>query len=1048
MAKPWLISCARERLAGRRRRSRTVISLEGLERRELLTVDVSVVGHVVAWPASNSDGVVNGQWITYELDITNTDQVNGEPVVLTDVLDPRVSFTTVNSIHLSKGVDFTYTHDPATGVVTITIPAVRGKVDVEVEAETTFTAADVPGVPRTNSFSITTADVNTSTKTSGSMQSGGPTPIADVALASVTASAPDGWSPHPGGKVVYSFVAVNNSTTTKASFAEIFIYNLKGGVGFNSDNNPGWTDAEPAESASPGAMSDLQFVIGDLAPGASRTVTLVLDARPATSPSPVITFRASAMSYAYDLDPSNNVVDVSTPVPVSAETKVVVVADSHTTPVGDDLSYTVQVAHQGSDAATGFVVSQTLPAGTTFVSATWGGASIAGSVVGGVLSIPLPNLAGPLVVTLNTSGVQNAPTTLSAPIKVTWNELPEGTGGVYTLGTVTPAGTLSIRLDADKSDSYVNQMLTYSYTATNTTATDAHDVVVALAFPPSSQMFVPPGDYTVTATATGQVVTFHLGDLPSGASRTLSVEAVPLLPALGGVVHVVGTITEADRPASDYPALSVDRSVLPWVDVVVHVLPSDPGVFLFIVTNNGPVTATGVEVYADTKTFADYGQIDGVPVYFQGTGPSIPFYPGGGISGLPVYPPYTIPLGSLAPGASRVIQMVGATRDRSSASVTTIEPNLSLGDQSLGPSPDPGVLPLNVVARLTTDGSQVVTGGYATFTALAINVGRYPGRGVTIAAAIPANSRLVSASPGVVVQGNLLLFTVDSLPVGATGGFQFVVSPTWDALSGGLTSNAGVLKAAQPIVTLAANAATATVAVVAGPSGSPVLGATSYAVDANAGSVAITINRVGGVSGPLTIDYATVAGSAWAGRDFTPTWGTLAFADGETSKTIAVPIAADPYGSGDRSFLFYIGTGASAVVTIHEAVPPTVASVQWRGAAIDVRFARPVAVSTALASANFALVTPGRDQKFGTRDDRRIGLTVWYDPTTLTSKLMPRRRLPANGMYRLTVSGAGVRGATGVLLAGDGVHSGTDYTTELVWRRPSIARRASPAGGR
>jgi hypothetical protein len=337
----------------------------------------------------------------------------------------------------------------------------------------------------------------------------------------------------------------------------------------------------------------------------------------------------------------------------------------------------------------------------------------------------------------------------------------------------------------------------------------------------------------------------------------------------------------------------------------------------------------------------------------------------------------------------------------------------------------------------------VETNGYATFTAVTTNIGPFLGHGVTLAAAIPAHSRLVAASPGVVVQGNLLLFTIDYLPVGATGGFQFVVAPTWDARSGGLASNMGVFQSTQPVFDPEASMATATVAVTAGPSGSPVLGATSYSVDSTAGLILITVNRVGGVSNALSIDYATVAGDAWAGRDFTPTWGTLTFADGEASKTIAVPIAADPNSTGDRSFLFYIATGASAVVTIHDVVPPTVASVGWRGSAIDVRFARPVTTASAQNPANFVFVGPGRDNRFGTRDDQRIEVAASYDPSTWTATLTPLRMIPAGRLYRLTVSGAGVKGLNGEALAGDGARAGTDYTLALA--RP-IVRRASPAG--
>ncbi|MDR3619691.1 MAG: Calx-beta domain-containing protein [Paludisphaera borealis] len=1044
MARPWLISCSRERLAGRRRRSRAVISLEGLERRELLTVDVSVTGTV----DSRSQGlgtldVWQSESIVYTLTVKNNVGGTGEGVVVSDVLDPRLVFSQVWAPGFAETVDYTRSYDAATHVATLTFPSLHGVAEVRFEAVAFPSASGVPGPQLTNDFSITTTDPNTNPQTSGSLPFDDAGPIADVALTSVTAVTPDGHPPHVGGELDYAFVVTNNSTTATVPNARVVLSWL---VGTNGEN-PGWV-AYPGGGSiiAPPFPDSSVYVIGDLAPGQSRTVPLVLHPLDFTSPPSPITFQVYATADAFDLVPANNVQNVSTPLAPGAAVQVAVIPNAGVVPAGGDLTYTVTLNNGGPDHATGVVMSQALPAGTTFVSARWNGQPIAGTVDAGVLSIALPlDRSGTLGVTLNTAGVATAgPVTLSGPIDVTWNEEPKSSHGVYALGTVLPAGSLAIGLNASQTAVYVNNSLTYSYTVTNERTTDAHDVVVSFAFPPASQVTLTPGAYTVEQTPTGQVAVFHLADLPAGASRTLSVEAVALLPSVG-VLSVIGTVVEADRPASDYPALTLDTSVLPWADLSVQPLPSSYsyGRFKFVVTNNGPSAATGVRLSFDRTVLIDFALRDGVYVPVAG----VAVYPPYGHQPPTITPPYYIVIGDLAVGQSTVIE-VSSGNEAALATVTANEADFVSGNNSTRSVHLPDGRLLSVASQLTTDVTSVATGGYATFTAVTTNVGASYIHDMTLAAAIPANSRLVSASPGVVVQGNLLLFTIDYLPIGATAGFQYVVSPTWDALPGGLASNMGIYQSAQSVSNPAASVASATVAVVAGPSGSPVLGATSYAVDANAGSVAITINRVGGVSGPLTIDYATVAGDALAGRDFTPTWGTLTFADGETSKTIAVPIVADLYGTGDRSFLFYIGTGASAVVTIHEAVPPTVASVQWRGAAIDVRFARPVAASTARASANFALVTPGRDQKFGTRDDRRIGLTVWYDPTTLTSRLTPWQRLPANGIYRLTVSGAGVRGATGVLLAGDGVHPGTDFTAELVRRRPPIARRVSPAAGR
>jgi chitinase len=52
----------------------------------------------------------------------------------------------------------------------------------------------------------------------------------------------------------------------------------------------------------------------------------------------------------------------------------------------------------------------------------------------------------------------------------------------------------------------------------------------------------------------------------------------------------------------------------------------------------------------------------------------------------------------------------------------------------------------------------------------------------------------------------------------------------------------------------------------------------------------------------VTVDYATIGGSATDGVDYTPAAGTLTFAPGETAKTIVVPIADDGTTEGAESF--------------------------------------------------------------------------------------------------------------------------------------------------
>ena len=81
-------------------------------------------------------------------------------------------------------------------------------------------------------------------------------------------------------------------------------------------------------------------------------------------------------------------------------------------------------------------------------------------------------------------------------------------------------------------------------------------------------------------------------------------------------------------------------------------------------------------------------------------------------------------------------------------------------------------------------------------------------------------------------------------------------------------------------------------ATAANVNGSLGFGATSYYIDENAGTATITVNRVSGALGAISVDYATVAGgTAVAGTDYTTTSGTLNWADNDNApKQFTIPI--------------------------------------------------------------------------------------------------------------------------------------------------------------
>ena len=71
---------------------------------------------------------------------------------------------------------------------------------------------------------------------------------------------------------------------------------------------------------------------------------------------------------------------------------------------------------------------------------------------------------------------------------------------------------------------------------------------------------------------------------------------------------------------------------------------------------------------------------------------------------------------------------------------------------------------------------------------------------------------------------------------------------------------------------------------------------------------------------PVTVDYLTRDGTAIAGQDFTDTSGTVTFAAGETSKTIAVPVLDDVHDEGSETMKLKLSTASGAQITDRKAI--------------------------------------------------------------------------------------------------------------------------------
>jgi len=109
-------------------------------------------------------------------------------------------------------------------------------------------------------------------------------------------------------------------------------------------------------------------------------------------------------------------------------------------------------------------------------------------------------------------------------------------------------------------------------------------------------------------------------------------------------------------------------------------------------------------------------------------------------------------------------------------------------------------------------------------------------------------------------------------------------------------------------------AANITVTVVP-PASPPVLSIADASALESAGSIPAVVSLVPASTNTITVNYATVDGTAKAGSDYTSVSGTLTFAPGQTSKTVQVPINNDTQVNGSRSFTFTLTKPSNATIS-------------------------------------------------------------------------------------------------------------------------------------
>lgn len=219
-------------------------------------------------------------------------------------------------------------------------------------------------------------------------------------------------------------------------------------------------------------------------------------------------------------------------------------------------------------------------------------------------------------------------------------------------------------------------------------------------------------------------------------------------------------------------------------------------------------------------------------------------------------------------------------------------------------------------------------------------------------------------------------------------------------------------------------------------------------VPESSGGITIVVDRVGGASGTVSVDYATSSLGAIPGEDYTPVAGTLTFGPGVTQESFTLPIVATSPNVNDASVQVFLSTpqggagiGAPSAETVTIDRPLVVTGERMSASAggiatVTLTFNKPLNPSQAQDLANFgyyAYWANPRGQFVGGGRTTALAAAA-YDPGSLSVTLIPRGALPLNHVYRIAVNGTaravlsnGLSDALGAPLVGSYGTAGSPY---------------------
>jgi uncharacterized repeat protein (TIGR01451 family) len=290
--------------------------------------------------------------------------------------------------------------------------------------------------------------------------------------------------------------------------------------------------------------------------------------------------------------------------PVTGRADLVITKSANPSPVvaGQPVTWTLNVTNNGPNPAEGVVLSDPVPAGVTFVSATPGGPTCIGTttVTCSLGTLPVGSSIVTIVGRVDQAANPGAVVVNSATVKSTTADPLPGNESATSTTPVVANADLSIAKAVDVNPIVPGRNATYTVTVTNPGPSQARNVVISDIVPAG---FTPTSVTSPAATCTLATAICTAATLNAGQSIVVTIVGTTSAAATASFVNTAKVSSDTTDPSAANNTVTLTTPVAPSADVsVVKTTLTAPVVagkvvrYQLRVANNGPSTAAAVKL--------------------------------------------------------------------------------------------------------------------------------------------------------------------------------------------------------------------------------------------------------------------------------------------------------------------------------------------------------------------------------------------------------------------------------------------------------------------